>query len=174
LSEYDIQWFLTFYAGNKQEFWQAAQRRSRALKLRPPIEDKLEAFAETIPADAIGVHIRRSDHEHVVGKSEVSDPPLIAEIDRVIDAEDPPLLLCTDNIDSAQKFRTRYGDRVIWREKKMLPMHSQRRMTTMEDSVIDLYSLARTCRIIGSRTSSFSWYAAFLGDIEFIQTPTPH
>jgi len=166
LSTGTTRWFANFYNGSKDLFWQVARKRARELRLLPKFEDELESFMERVPPNAIGVHVRRTDLKNPA----VCDPPLMRILDRVVEEEDPTFLFCTDNPSSLAKFRERYGERILWREQEMRRRRGHRaRFSNVGDAAIDVYALSRTKRIIGTERSSFSCYAAFLGDIQLLQ-----
>lgn len=145
-------------------FWRAAKKRVRALRLQPEYNDTLEAFMAIVPDNAIGLHVRRTD---LIG-GDVADPLLHAELDQVIvDDPDATFLLCADNPYSVLQLQVKYGDRIFWREQGMTERKKHRhRHTSQANAAIDVYALSRTKRIIGTRCSSFSGYAAFLGGID--------
>lgn len=145
-------------------FWEAAKKRVRALKLQPEYNDELETFLETVPDNAIGLHVRRTD---LIG-GHIADPLLHAELDQIVaDDPDATFLLCADNPHSVAQLREKYGDRIFWREQGMTGRKKHRqRHTSQANAAIDVYALSRTKRIIGTRCSSFSGYAAFLGGID--------
>jgi hypothetical protein len=145
------------------EFWAIATARAQSLRLRPEHEDKLEAFLETVPEDAIGLHVRRTDLREATN----SNKPLRKELDRIVE-KDPNVtfLLCADNPNSVMWLRRLYGDRIFWREQEMVsPKYLRSRHTSQADAAIDLFSLARTRELIGTYWSSFSSYAALMGGI---------
>lgn len=149
-------------------FWPAARKCASELKLLPQYADKLEAFMETVPKDAIGLHVRRTDHRPTKARGD-ADTPLYAALDRVVaETPDATFLLCTDNLGSVQTIRKRLGDRVFWREQHMVPERDVYgfRCGSIADAAIDLYSLARTTWIMGIPDSTFSDYAAFMGDTQ--------
>jgi len=145
-------------------FWEAAKKRVRALKLQPEHNDTLDAFMATVPDNAIGLHVRRTD---LIG-GHIADPLLHAELDRIIaDDPDATFLLCADNPHSVIQLREKYGDRIFWREQGMAERKKRKhRHTSQANAAIDVYALSRTKRIIGTRCSSFSGYAAFLGGLD--------
>ena len=145
-------------------FWKAAKKRALALKLQPEWQDKLETYMETVPDNAIGLHVRRTD---LIG-AHIADPPLCEELDQIVaDDPDATFLLCADNPHSVAMLKERYGDRIFWREQGMAMKKKRRhRNTSQANAAVDLYALARTTRIIGTRCSSFSGYAAFLGGLD--------
>lgn len=142
-------------------FNEAAIARQRSLRLQPKWADRLEEFMETVPADAIGVHVRRTD---LVPPplARRSDAHLYAKMDAAI-AHNPEatFLCCADNPRSVQRLRDRYGDRIFWREQKMRDHRQHKhRYTSQANAAIDLFALSRMKRIIGTKRSSFSLFAA--------------
>jgi len=143
-------------------FWGVAKKRARSLKLQPQLQEQLETFMETVPANAIGLHVRRTDLARAAG---VTDLPMHEAICQAVEKDaDATFLLCADNSNSVQMLRKSYGDRIFWRQQHMKKRCHRR--TSIADAAIDLYALARTKWVLGTRRSSFSVYAAFLGDIK--------
>jgi len=148
-------------------FWDRAKQRARELKLLPHLTEQLEEFMKTLPAGIIGLHVRRTD---LISRSK-ADPRLHAVLDDIVAEaaakdEEVNFLLCADNPKSVTSLKQRYGKRIFWRDQDMGRRANRRpRCTTQANAAIDLYSLSRTERIIGTRRSSFSGYAAFLGGI---------
>lgn len=135
--------------------------RIRTLRLKPKLEDQLESFIEKVPADAIGVHVRRTDFN----VAPEMNARLIAQMWREIEKDsDAVFLLCADNKNSINRLRDAFGERIFWRQQRMRP--GRKRHTSVQDAAIDLYSLARTKKLLGTKRSSFSSYAAQLGGIE--------
>ena len=73
--------------------------------------------------------------------------------------------LATDSPDVEESIKSNYGDRIITHDKTL----ARNTVSGMQDSLIDLYCLARTNRIIGSFYSSFSEVAAKINNIELVQ-----
>lgn len=122
---------------------------------------------ETVPENAIGIHVRRTDL--IVFRPQLAKANIVLcdRMQQAIELDpDATFLLCADNPDSIQMLRKRFGDRVFWRQQKMKDTKKRKqRYTSQADAAMDLYALARTQRIIGTAKSSFSVYAAQLGDI---------
>jgi hypothetical protein len=162
----------------REEHERVALKRMRELKLLPAIQTELDAFMATAPDNLIGLHIRRTDAMKNYGKCvgvivkraedlrpEMVDRRLFPILDRELDENpDATFLLCADNQHSVQLFTSRYRGRMIWRPQP-LKRNGKERHSSVRDAVIDLYALSRTQRIIGTLSSSFSFYAATLGGI---------
>jgi hypothetical protein len=122
----------------------------------------IDAYAGGFSDHTIGVHVRRTDH--VVSRERSPDQLFFAALDAAI-VEDARSVfcLCTDDFETLHRFRERYGERIISRERQQFGRDS---IAAIEDAVIDLFSLARCQRILGSEWSSFSRLAAQVGGIE--------
>ena len=155
-----------FDIDTRQNFLAMSRKRAQTLKLLPYLADQLAEFQETLPAGIIGVHVRRTDLAEKINRT---TDPIVVKLDKlVVEEPDATFLLCTDDLIIVDIYQSRYKDRVFWRPKAMTywqPKDHSKRTTSIEDAVIDLYALADTSRIIGTTSSSFSWYAAFKGDI---------
>ena len=151
---------------SKADFADLVRKRLSALTPRESVLRVVNQFMSGVPSDIIGLHVRRTDHSRPGDK----DQPLQAMLDKVVgETDEAAFLLCTDNRQSAEWLRMRYGKRMFWRKKRMWAIPSVRgvslRHTSTTDAVIDLYTLSRTTRIIGTSFSSFSYFAAKIGRI---------
>ena len=127
-------------------------------RLRSRIEEASRSFG----AHTIGVHVRRTDH--VTSREQSPDAIFFAALDACIEQDDAvEFCFCTDDGDTLARFRERYGRRIITRADRQLGRDS---VGAIEDAVVDIFSLARCSRILGSEWSSFSRLAAQLGGIE--------
>jgi hypothetical protein len=146
---------------HQDKFYPTMRKYATGLKLRTELQQQLDEFMATVPDDAIGVHVRRTDYAHrTVG----GDRRLVKRLRHIINREpDATFLVCADNKNTIDMLREHFGDRIFWREQDM--SSKQLRRTTQADAAIDLYSLARTRFLVGTVGSSFSKYAAFLGKI---------
>jgi hypothetical protein len=157
-------YFAGHVAGRGGEFWQCADKRMRELPLLPQYENKLQAFMSTLPENIVGVHVRRTDF-----CTHARDKQLWPALNKEAD-NDVSFLLCADNPRTVEDMKKRYGKRVYWRNQRMDNKSSKKQRCTSEsDAAIDLYSLARTKRLIGTMKSSFSEYAARLGNIPIVK-----
>lgn len=127
-------------------------------RLRSRIDEASGGFG----AHTIGVHVRRTDH--VTSREQSPDAIFFTALDACIEQDDAAeFCLCTDDGDTLARFRERYGRRIITRADRQLGRDS---VGAIEDAVVDIFSLARCTRILGSEWSSFSRLAAQLGGIE--------
>ena len=126
------------------------------------IQDKIDAVSSTFDKNTVGVHVRRGDawNSRIKDKFKISDDQSFFHLlDQEIDKNpDVNFFLSTDSEETNVKFVDRYGDRIIYNQKKVFfnsicmyePKYHQ------DDAVIDLFLLSKTSKIIGSNWSSFS------------------
>jgi hypothetical protein len=109
----------------------------------------------------IGVHVRRTDNAVSISKSPIE--LFFRQLDEAI-AEDGSvaIYLATDSEEVKREMRRRYGSRVLTADNRA----DRSSLAGIQEGLVDLYTLARTHRILGSFGSSFSEMAAFIG-----QTP---
>jgi hypothetical protein len=112
-------------------------------------------------ADAVGVHIRRTDCTAAIDKSPTEK--FIAEMRREV-ATDPGVrfFVATDDPREENVLEQAFPGRIRTYRKRTL---SRNRRAGIEDAVVDLYCLARCRKILGSYQSSFSETAAALGSL---------
>lgn len=125
---------------------------------------RINEVAEALGPKSVGIHIRRTDNVKSWQKS-----PLIAFIKSMQDilAESPEtrFFLATDSPDVRTALVCIFGkETVVTREGIVLDRDSK---TGIEEAVVDMWSLSRTNRILGSYWSSFSEAAAEIGNIPF-------
>ncbi len=160
------------------EWNRLAGKYKRRILPKPRLQKQIADFVDTWPnpggsADLIGLHIRRTDmNSHIDRKSKGLAPPdkaLFACMNAQLNGNgSTKFVLCCDNQRSRRIIVKRYGEHVLVRDMKF--SGKGRRQTSIDDAVIDLYCLAATNKIFGTYGSSFSGYAATLGQIpvEFI------
>lgn len=124
----------------------------------PKFLKRVEETAAQFSENTLGVHIRRTDNRESILHS-----PLRAfrkRIERFLDEEeDGKVFLCTDDGEVKSYLQKLFGPRILFRRNVL----SRSSLTGMEEAVVDLWSLARTGRVVGSYYSSFSNTAAELG-----------
>jgi len=176
-------------AGNRPESYasgeafQASWRRHvRELLPLPEIQQKIDAYqASTWNDYMVGVHVRRTDAVGDRGRRlglTFSDEPIIAAMRELVDREPrTKFLFATDNQETLSTFETEFGERIQCYPKafeRFDPGKHKRygssstvghRHTSVRDAVIDLWLLSRTRQVIGTKASSFSEYASWIGDI---------
>ena len=117
----------------------------------------------TAPFDrhTVGLHFRGTDN--VKCKARTTLDKFIGLIDAELEREpSATFFLATDEADVRHALSERYGRRLMHRQAVL----SRNSVEGILDAAVDLYSLARTRRLIGSYWSSFSEIAAELGGIE--------
>lgn len=152
-------YYKQFVPPARRQHWDDAVRhRISELQLRAKHRLVVERFWKTLPPDLIGLHVRRTDHT----QQRDANPRLFAKLDSVIE-EEPNIkfLLCTEDPITVKLLREKYGkERMLWREQHMDTKRRSKRATSAADSAIDLFLLAKCTRLIGTRRSSFSGFAA--------------
>ncbi len=112
----------------------------------------------------IGVHIRRTDNKPAIGKR--STNAFLSAMEAEI-ASDPDVrfYLATDDLSEEKTLREHFPGKIISNEGRDLSRDS---VTGIQDALIDLYSLSRCSKIIGSFYSSFTDLAADIRGIPLI------
>lgn len=106
----------------------------------------------------VGVHIRRTDQERSIRYSPT--PMFVARMRE--EPDDTRFYLASDDEEVKAELRREFPGRIL-----TLPRKADRSsLSGMEDALVELYTLSRTRRIIGSFGSTFSLTAAAIGRIE--------
>ena len=129
-----------------------------------PIEElqtQINNVVQQFPAQVIGMQIRRTDHITAIQSSPTACFEAIME---KLDAH-TKVYLATDDEHEKQHFVQLFGDRILTRESTL----ERGSKKGIQDAVIEMYILAATNRIYGSKSSSFGQIAAKIGNIEFIE-----
>lgn len=129
-------------------------------RLVPALAARVEALAPRL-ATAVGVHVRRTDHARAIARS-----PLAA-FERAMDAAraaDPStsFFVASDDPQVLAHLVGRYGRAVVHHAPVSFDRNDPR---AIEAAAVDLYSLSRCRRILGTHSSTFSRVAAQLGSI---------
>ena len=122
--------------------------------LQQRIDDRCAAFS----SHTLGVHIRRTDNQQSISESPIE--LFYQVIDRELELyPDTHVYVATDDEPTKAAMRQRYGEARI-----LTASTAARRDSTsgIQDAVVEMYTLARTCHIYGSSGSSFSEIAARL------------
>ena len=131
----------------------------------PHVRARVDEVVAGFPTSAVGVHVRRADN--VWSRRHSPLRLFIEAIAREID-RDPAagFFLATDSEDVREALRHIFGaDRVRTRAAVELARDSR---AGLEDAVVDLWSLSRTRKILGSYWSSFSETAAEIGGVPLV------
>lgn len=133
-----------------------------ALQPQPWISERIEALSQQIDAHTIGLHIRRTDN--AMSRLHSPDHLWTVAIERAIEHDAVVrFYLATDDANLKSQLLARYPQRIITQ-----PCQGTRsNLQGMEEAVVDLFTLARCSKLLGSYWSSFSDTAATLGHIPF-------
>lgn len=122
------------------------------LKLKNNIIDKVENRMDLLKRNYISAHIRRTDHV-VLSKSRglfMTDELFIDFFNK----SDDMIFLSTDNPETQTKFKKIYKDRLIlFNDIKKV---NNLRMTTLEESILDIYTCIGSSDFLATKYSSFS------------------
>jgi len=163
---------------SREVFLQKAIAYMRDLRPLSHIAAKIDAFADRHfeAGPTVGVHVRRTDHadnRRRRRRHRISERPFFRAMEHALaNNATTKFMFCTDNARTLEEYRRRYDDHLLFFPKefhtKSRPDGSPMlyfRQTTMEDAVIDLGLLARSDRIIGTKHSTFSSQASWIGNI---------
>lgn len=158
---------------DKEDFDIEYVRFVRSWKIEPNLLRRIEEFSDKFGFDEkiLGVHIRRTDHINYIKLRNLesrfsSDEKFINTIEREISEGYSNIFLATDNELSKKMIFNNFSGQVISYCEQF--SDNYQRHTSVEDAFIDLYLLSRCQKIIGTYGSSFSRYAALLGNISLV------
>lgn len=130
----------------------------------PDIQQRIDRFVARYTSFTIGVHVRRTDHRDVIASN-----PLQAYVKAMhLQVEQHPdclFYVASDDVTVKSYMRRLFPDRVITLDDLSLDRNSVR---GMQDSVLELFCLAKTHLIIGSKGSTYSELAAKLFDTTIV------
>lgn len=123
----------------------------------PSLQERIETLAAQLTPRSLGIHIRRTDNIMSISHSPIE--AFIAAIDqRLTQGEANALFLATDDEQVKAQLRARYGSRLLTAPRPA----ARNTLQGMEDTVVELWTLARTDSLVGSYFSSFTDTAAEL------------
>jgi len=125
------------------------------------IISRIKEMTSKFGANAVGVHIRRTDNKPAIGKSS-TDAFLTSMKAELAAHPDTMFYLATDDLSEEAVLREAFPDKILSNQNRDLSRDS---VNGIQDAMIDLYSLAATNKIIGSFFSSFTDIAADMNDI---------
>lgn len=125
------------------------------------VQTKIDKLKGSFKGDVIGIHIRRGDNFHSIGKNRIEDYFGLIETEIESNPE-TKFYLATDSLEVKREMLMRYGERILHNEAVL----ERTSVQGMKDAVTDLWCLGSTKKIIGSYYSSFSDIAAEMGKIE--------
>ncbi len=140
------------------------QPEEKLFKLFQPIDSLQQEIVKRC-ADfnehTIGIHIRRTDNIASITQSPTE--LFIKQMEEIVEHQpDTTFYLATDSEEEKQKLKQVFGERIS------MSGHAAERnsLQGMQDALVELYTLSRTSRIIGSMQSSYSETAAQIGRIQ--------
>ncbi len=111
-----------------------------------------------LPANTLGIHIRRTDHWRATARS-----PLHLFLDAArahLDSGGDAVYLATDEADVRKVFRRAFGARVLWLEN---PEWNRETPGAIHAAAADMLHLSRCAQIAASAISSFTTVASWIG-----------
>lgn len=148
------------YVSTGIAFCDYSPRYIRSLRLQAHLQHEVERLSNAFDAHTIGVHIRRTDHTTAIAES--PDHLFEEALHDAINADpDARFFIATDDTALKTRLAARFPGRITSQDCR----GTRSDLRGMEEAVVDLWTLARCSRIIGSYWSSFSDTAAELGGI---------
>ena len=122
------------------------------LKPLPQIQDNINFYKKQLNDVYIACHIRRTD---IVGSVWIKKVTTDEDYINFINQHDPLLkiFIATDNKETQDIFKNIYGDRIIC--KDIIPSNN-RRQTSLQDAIVDMYVCVGSTYFLGYEGSSFS------------------
>ena len=125
------------------------------------ITNKGQKVFERINENTVGVHIRRTDHVEAIANS-----PLELFFDKMqleIEKRDANFYVTTDDRTVEKALRDHFpAEKLIFYENKVIDRDSKE---GIEDAMIDMLCLSKSCKILGSFNSTFSLIPSIMGGI---------
>lgn len=132
----------------------------RRLRPLPHLQQRIDSLSAGFDDHTIGIHIRRTDHMTAIAES--PDDLFVDAISSAIAHDDDArFFLATDDADLKRRLMERFPQRITAQDCR----GSRADLSGMEEAVVDLWTLARCSRIIGSYWSSYTDTAAEIGGI---------
>ena len=133
-------------------------------KPRPHIQKRVDEIANRFGEYTVGVHIRLEDFVgrwiEQISPVELFIQRMTAELER---NDKVKFFLATDSGYAKELVTEHFKDRVMIQEGSLI----RTERSGMENAIVDMYTLARTNKILGPYLSTFSRSAAMIGKTEF-------
>lgn len=133
------------------------KRRQQTLKFNSDVQKEVDQKTH-MALGAVGVHVRRTDHDHAIARS--TNEAFFRFLDSL--PADQKIFLCTDDPAVEIDFARVYGSRLLIHSKESHRRDTERGII---EAAIDLALLSKTNFILGSAGSTFSQCASFWGGI---------
>lgn len=157
-----------------RKFLEEKKKFYQTLVPRAEIKREIDRFAKNISKKTIGVHIRTTDQlEKRFKKSVPAFQNFEAAIEQSLNLDpESNFFLCSDSYLVIQHFKRRYPGKILTFDKHRFDGENEIERfskTGTKRALIDLFLLSKTHKIIGTKFSSFSYEAAAIGGIDFIE-----
>jgi hypothetical protein len=146
-------------------------------KLKPlkELQEKINEFNNKNEIDCcVGIHIRKGDFIVKGGPGDFSiDDRFISRMKNILNKnKKQKFFLCTDSIDTEEKFKKIFGNKIIIFPKTNF---DRTEVIFTQEGLIDLLLLSKTKQIIGTYGSTFTemawWFGECKAKIETVATP---
>ncbi len=128
-----------------------------------PLQEEINRRSTLFNAHTIGIHIRRTDN--FISIKESPTELFVEEIKKEIKrCEDANFYLASDSEEDKRILCSAFGNRIRTSDKAA----DRNSVNGMQDALIEMYTLARTKKILGSAQSSYSETAAQLFGIDCV------
>jgi len=160
-------WFAPHHYPAQRPLWKRAGEWLEALTPVAEIRSQVEDFRQVhFRPKMIGVHLRRGDFHTIFPEAFHNTRKAMAEVDAYLrEVPDAGILLCTDDgakhpgtmiltpkENVGEKFRQRYGDRVVMTTPRSLARDCQ----AVQDALVDMLLLRSADYVVSTSGSSFS------------------
>ena len=128
----------------------------RILKPIHQLQDRISEISASFASHIIGIHIRRGDNT----SSRAQSPFFLfydAITNEIAENKGARFYLSTDDIQTQKQLLNDFGDKITVQQNKDF---SRATITGVQDSLVDMYCLSKTSKLIGSYGSSFTEAAA--------------
>lgn len=131
------------------------------LKPSEAVRQRGKSLFQTVGEHTIGVHIRRMDHVDAIRNSPTD--AFFVQMHKELDEDSScRFFLATDDIGVESKALSEFGERVFCKDNKSW---GRKHRDGILDACVDLWTLSKCRKILGSSGSTFGEVAAKLGNI---------
>ena len=157
------------------EYVQRMRAFYRSLRPVPAVTTLVERLTRDFTTEVIGVHCRQTDNDRYFYEGRIATSAYHAEIDAALDRwPGASIFVAADTRGARDATRRRYGPRVLphpFDEPDADPALVDRYAVAGQQAALaEMIALSRTSFLVGTRFSSFTYCAAVLGDIAFVET----
>ena len=123
------------------------------------LKTKIDELVSTFPSNTIGIHIRRTDNINCIKESPID--LFIDKINHEIEQDkNVSFLVASDSIKEKKELINLFGNKIITSLKDV----RRDKPESIQEALIELYSLSLTKKIYGSYSSTFSHVAGMLNN----------